>query len=145
MARFDTLFHDVILATDLKIHLIDNRAGLEAMCRIDPQTKRPNFNWQNEGNRRLLRGLMMTASDLAVQFKPFSVVEGVVGKLMEEFFAQGDQEKALGNQPMPAMDRSKVALLPEMQVQFLRIVALPCFDMMRKLLPATSEMIENCE
>lgn len=145
MARFNTLFHDVILATDLKVHLIDNHDALEAMCSIDPQTQRPRFDWRNESHCKLLRGLMMTASDLAVQFKPFAVVEGVVDKLMEEFFAQGDREKALGNQPMPMMDRSKVSLLPEMQMQFLRLVALPCFDKLRRILPATAEMFENCE
>lgn len=141
--RFNEQFRENIIATDLKMHLLDNRVGLEAMCRIDAGKQRPNFDWANQKHRSLLRGLMMTTSDLAVQFKPFDVVERVVENLMVEFYAQGDLEKKLGNQPIPSMDRTKVNLVPEIQVQFLRIVVLPCFDMMRKILPETEVMYTN--
>lgn len=143
-ARFMELFYENIIATDLKIHLIDNRFALENMCRVDPATHRlVNFDWKNDKHRTLLRGLMMTTSDLVVQCKPYPVVQRVVDNLMVEFYEQGDQEKRLGTKPIPSMDRTKSALVPEIQVQFMRIVVLPCFDMIRKILPETEVMYAN--
>lgn len=143
MTRFVELFHEVIIATDLKVHLLDNRVGLESMCRLDPATKRPQFDWKNEKHRTLLRGLMMTTSDLCVQFKPFPVVQRIVERLMIEFYEQGDKEKALGTKPIPSMDRAQADRIPEIQVQFLRIVVLPCFGQLRIVLPLTEVMYTN--
>ena len=47
--------------------------------------------------------------------------------IYNEFFAQGDLEKAMGVNPMEMMDRDK-ARVPELQVEFLHHVVLPVFE-----------------
>jgi len=43
-----------------------------------------------------------------------------------EFFSQGDLEKAMGTAPLEMMDREK-ARIPELQIQFLSHIVIPVF------------------
>lgn len=44
----------------------------------------------------------------------------------QEFFSQGDLEKAMGNAPLEMMDREK-ARIPDLQIQFLSHIVCPVF------------------
>lgn len=44
-----------------------------------------------------------------------------------EFFAQGDMEKAMGVDPMDMMDRDK-AKIPNLQVEFLTHIVIPVYE-----------------
>ena len=46
--------------------------------------------------------------------------------IYQEFFSQGDLEKAQGQKPMAMMDRDN-ACIPELQIDFLDKIALPVF------------------
>ena len=48
------------------------------------------------------------------------------GLIYQEFFSQGDLEKALGHKPIEMMDRER-AKIPDQQISFLDNIALPVF------------------
>jgi cGMP-dependent 3',5'-cyclic phosphodiesterase len=56
-------------------------------------------------------------------------VESVFLQLLiyEEFFTQGDLEKAMGNRPIEMMDRDK-ACIPTLQLQFLDDIVMPAYE-----------------
>lgn len=60
--------------------------------------------------------------------------------LSEEFYNQGDKEKAMGLTPLSLMDREKSAQIPEDQVNFLTIIVLPCTDLLKSVLPNCSDL-----
>jgi cGMP-dependent 3',5'-cyclic phosphodiesterase len=47
--------------------------------------------------------------------------------IYEEFFTQGDLEKAMGNRPIEMMDRDK-ACIPTLQLQFLDDIVMPAYE-----------------
>lgn len=139
--RFFAHFYDNIIATDLKVHLLDHRTALESILR--PSDGASMFDWQNEHHRQLLRSLMMTSADMCGTAKPFRVAERLAENLFVEFYNQGDREKAMGITPILTMDRTLSHMLPEWQVHFLRVISLPCFDLIRLVLPDSSPLYTN--
>lgn len=86
--------------------------------------------------RRLLRGMLMTACDIAAITKPWDVQRVVAQLVASEFFQQGDIEKSqLKMQPIDMMDREKEDELPKMQVSFIDAVCLPVYQAFARLFP----------
>ena len=46
--------------------------------------------------------------------------------IYQEFFSQGDLEKALGESPLEMMDRER-ACVPDLQISFLDNIAMPVY------------------
>lgn len=61
--------------------------------------------------------ISMTASDLSASAKPWYIQIRTVKVIFEEFYDQGDKERAAGRDPIPMMDRSKPDEQPDSQVQ----------------------------
>ena len=49
--------------------------------------------WAETERRELLRGMLMTASDVSAITKPWEIQQEVAKLLADEFFQQGDLEK----------------------------------------------------
>jgi hypothetical protein len=65
-------------------------------------------------------------------FKPFDKGQKVADCVYEEFFQQGDQEKALGlRYSQELMDRSKMPEIPRMQVSFFQFIVVPAFNQLQ--------------
>merc|ERR1712196_270211 len=62
---------------------------------------------ESKEDRRLLMQAFIHMADLSHCARPWSVHRTLVACLEEEFFSQGDQEKAAGLPISPMMDRSK--------------------------------------
>ena len=127
------------MATDLTQHLFRARLLLEDIVVAD------SANWENDNHRSLIHGLMMTSADLVSLAKPFRMAKRLIDNLCMEFYNQGDKEKALGLNPLPLMDRTQYNRIPELQVQFMRSVTMPCFLLCSKLLPFTEELLINSQ
>ncbi|CAH1773312.1 unnamed protein product [Owenia fusiformis] len=125
-----------ILATDLAL-FFPNRAKLKDLC------EKKEFSWEAQDHRRLIQAIAMTASDLCASTKPWQVQVSTVKVIFEEFYAQGDEEKAQGNQPIPMMDRDKAHELPQSQVGFIVGICLPCYELLANLLPGTQPMVDG--
>jgi dual 3',5'-cyclic-AMP and -GMP phosphodiesterase 11 len=95
--------------------------------------------------RSLLRGIMMTACDLAAITKPWEIQRKVASLVSSEFFFQGDLEKIhLHIQPVDMMNRDKMNRLPQMQVEFVDQVCLPVYKCMATLSDALQPMLDGC-
>lgn len=65
----------------------------------------------NPNHRSLVQAVAMTASDLSASAKPWEIQIQTVKVIFQEFYEQGDEERAAGRQPIPMMDRNQ----PEQQ------------------------------
>ena len=70
--------------------------------------------------------LIMTASGLSDQTKDWINAKKIAELVYDEFFTQGDLEKAVGNKPVESMDREK-AFIPTLQIQFLDHIVIPVY------------------
>ncbi|GFG29788.1 hypothetical protein Cfor_03292 [Coptotermes formosanus] len=87
-----------ILATDLAL-FFPNKSKLSQL--VDDKT----FSWGNSEHRLLIQAIAMTACDLSASAKPWDVQVRTVKVIFEEFYEQGDAERAAGRTPIPMMDR----------------------------------------
>lgn len=122
-----------ILATDLAL-FFGNKARLKDIA------DKNEMSWQDDEHRRLVQAIVMTGCDLVASAKPWKMQLDTVKYIFEEFYQQGDEEKAKGITPMPMMDREKKHELPQLEVGFLVGICLPCYELMAQVLPATKPM-----
>jgi len=112
------LIRDYILATDLAHHL----RMLPEMERMVVAGASPS----NPHDHHLTACLIMTAADLSDQTKDWVNSKKIAELVYNEFFSQGDLEKAMGNKPVESMDREK-AFIPTLQIQFLDHIVIPVY------------------
>lgn len=89
-----------ILATDLAL-FFPNKAKLAAMVEEE------KFSWSVLEHRLMVTAMSMTAADLSASSKPWEVQTETVKGIFEEFYDQGDAERAAGRIPMAMMDRTQ--------------------------------------
>ena len=80
----------------------------------------------NPTHHYLTSCMIMTASDLSDQTKDWVNAKKIAELVYNEFFTQGDLEKAMGNKPVESMDREK-AFIPSLQIQFLDFIVIPVY------------------
>ena len=85
------------------------------------------YDNSNANHHELLLCLLMTSADLSDQTKNWKNTRKVAQLIYNEFFQQGDLEKALGKNPEERFDREK-ACVPDQQIFFLDSIALPLYQ-----------------
>lgn len=65
------------------------------------------FSWSVLEHRLMVTAMSMTAADLSASSKPWEVQSETVKGIFEEFYDQGDAERAAGRTPMAMMDRTQ--------------------------------------
>lgn len=125
-----------ILATDLAL-FFGNKDKLKKL------TASSEFQWSNPEHRKLCHAIVMTACDLCAVCKPFEIQAKVAEDIFEEFYEQGDEEKAHGRNPIPMMDRAKAHELPANQVSFIVGICMPCYDLLQQHIPNARPMLEG--
>ena len=70
---------------------------------------------------------LLHAADIAAQAKPRPLFIKWCDRCYEEFFRQGDREKALGRPASALMDRTTTRI-PQSQVGFIKFIVLPMFE-----------------
>lgn len=123
----------------------EQRITLECLNSDEHADDKNTINWKNDAHRSLIRSLIMTSADMCGNAKAYRQSERITKALTREFYAQGDVEREMGLRPLPLMDREKIDRLPQLQVQFLRIVCIPCFDLLKNFLPKTETLSVNCK
>ncbi|CAK1553954.1 unnamed protein product [Leptosia nina] len=138
-------YHDIlkyikhcILATDLSVFF----PNLKKMQTILGNGDRCSFDWQEANNSKLAMAISMTAADLSASTKPWDIQNKTVKVIFEEFYEQGDKERAAGKLPEPMMDRNRPEERPVCQVGFLEEICVPCYKILCKILPNTKPMYE---
>ncbi|KAK9880858.1 hypothetical protein WA026_013183 [Henosepilachna vigintioctopunctata] len=126
-----------ILATDIALYFTNRR---EVMQLVDTSA----FSWNDPEHRLLLCAISMTASDLSASAKPWEIQSKTVKIIFEEFYQQGDAEKASGRQPISMMDRNQPDQQASSQVGFLKNICLPCYNLLYKFIPETKPLLDMC-
>jgi len=98
--------------------------------------------FKTKEERNLMLCLFMHAADISNPVKPLFLYENWVGRVMEEFFRQGDMEKAKGMQISPMMDRT-ITSTNLSQVNFIEFVVAPLYATTIKIFPQLYQMEAN--
>ncbi|XP_048661806.1 cAMP and cAMP-inhibited cGMP 3',5'-cyclic phosphodiesterase 10A isoform X2 [Marmota marmota marmota] len=131
------IIRKAIIATDLALYF-GNRKQLEEMYQTG------SLNLHNQSHRDRVIGLMMTACDLCSVTKLWPVTKLTANDIYAEFWAEGDEMKKLGIQPIPMMDRDKKDEVPQGQLGFYNAVAIPCYTTLTQILPPTEPLLKAC-
>ncbi|XP_074652338.1 dual 3',5'-cyclic-AMP and -GMP phosphodiesterase 11A-like isoform X1 [Tubulanus polymorphus] len=126
-----------ILATDLSLHF-QNR---DKFAKLADES---DVCWQEKSNKEILRGILMTACDIATISKPWDVQSKAAELVMTEFFDQGDKERLeLKIQPTAQMDREKQHELPKLQLGWIDGICLPLYKNLVKFDANFQPMLEG--
>ena len=74
-----------------------------------------------------------------------NVFSSQVKVIFEEFYEQGDAEREAGRIPIPMMDRTKLHLQPDSQVEFITGICIPCYSLLNRLIPETQPLLDGCQ
>ncbi|XP_045509924.1 probable 3',5'-cyclic phosphodiesterase pde-5 isoform X1 [Colias croceus] len=128
-----------ILATDLVQFFTNLKKMKDIVYSGDSRSK--GFDWAATEHRNLAMAISMTAADLSASAKPWDVQIKTVKVIFEEFYEQGDKERAAGKTPIAdMMDRNKPEEQPPSQVGFLSQICVPCYEILHQILPSTEPM-----
>ncbi|XP_059178627.1 cGMP-dependent 3',5'-cyclic phosphodiesterase-like isoform X2 [Physella acuta] len=131
------LMRDIILATDLAHHLRTVKEQ-EELAESDA------YDRNNPKHKHILLCLLMTACDLSDQTKNWNNTKHIAALVYQEFFSQGDLEKALGKNPLEMMDRER-ACVPELQISFLDNIAAPVYKILARMFAEAQTPMRNVE
>jgi len=93
-------------------------------------------------NKKLVMNLILHSGDVSNPYKSWGVCEAWAYMVLDEFFAQGDQEKMLGLPVQMLNDRDKVNK-PNSQIGFIEFVVAPLIAAQVRLFPTLWEIGEN--
>ncbi|KAJ3407170.1 hypothetical protein HDV05_005559 [Chytridiales sp. JEL 0842] len=111
-----------ILATDLALYFKNRAATVEL-------GKSKAYTPENNEHRALLRGIIMTCSDLSSMYKEWEDARHTAEAVYKEFFEQGDKERELGlAYSADLMDRENEKDIPRMQAGFFTHIVTPAFE-----------------
>ncbi|KAG7298853.1 hypothetical protein JYU34_017306 [Plutella xylostella] len=125
-----------ILCTDLAVYF-------QMRAQLAPVVAEQAFDWGEQRHRRMLKGIIMTTCDLSGCCKPFQISKMIAEKVYEEFYRQGDMERARGYLPLSMMDRRRRGRQPPEQLQFLAVVLAPALLLLRSVLGGVEPLLEN--
>ncbi|XP_019617478.1 PREDICTED: dual 3',5'-cyclic-AMP and -GMP phosphodiesterase 11A-like [Branchiostoma belcheri] len=118
-----------ILSTDLTLHFQIRKEFFSLASSGE-------FDRNDKKHREMLRGMLMTACDLAAVTKPWEIQKKVAELVTSEFFDQGDKERAeLNLEPAALFDRRRKDDLPEMQLGWIDSVCYPLYEALVKVEP----------
>lgn len=110
----------------------------------------PARGWSEDTNEvltsqaQLASNALLHLSDVGNPTKRWPAARRLAMLSMEEFFLQGDQEKALGFPVSMLNDRDKVNL-PSSQIGFIEFMVLPLVEAMVHIFPALCDRAKNLE
>jgi len=122
-----------ILSTDLAKHM-------ELMNKI--KAIGSNLSADDADHRSIVMQMLIKAADISNPAKPYKVARYWADMVQEEFFRQGDQEKAREMDVSGFMDRDKPQLAL-MQVNFADYFVVPLFSALGQLFPNTQPCLET--
>jgi len=133
-----SVIEEAILATDLSLHFA-HLGRLKNLASEGPT----GVDWANKDTVSVMTAALMTGADLGATTKPWKIQRKIAGMVAEEFWYQGDLEKAELSAPLvPMMDRELRHELPRLQVGFCEGVCLPVYRALACLNPALKPMEE---
>lgn len=96
----------------------------------------------SQANLQLVASMFLHGADIGNPMKPWKLAQELAHLCLDEFFDQGDQEKAAGIPVQMMNDRDKVNR-PSSQIGFIEFVIAPMAEAMMTLFPPLEGLAEN--
>ncbi|KAM7534848.1 hypothetical protein Aperf_G00000117659 [Anoplocephala perfoliata] len=143
-ASFRRMVIDMVLSTDMSKHMT-LLADLKTMVETKKVAGSGILNLDNYTDRLQILQNMVHCADLSNTAKPLHLYTKWVYLLMEEFFLQGDRERAAGLDISPMCDR-ETATVEKSQVSFIDFISHPLWEAWCDLVhPAAQSILELLE
>ena len=123
-----TLIINLILSTDMAKHF-------DILKEFNSIFDNGKFTLDDPHCRTLLLELLLKGSDVSNVSRPFELADKWCDVLCEEFFRQGDLEKANGMEFTSALNDREHLDKPKSQIGFYQFVCLPLFEAIAKAVP----------
>jgi cAMP-specific phosphodiesterase 4 len=98
------------------------------------------FSTQEE--RTLLLCCILHCADISNPARPAEIAAKWSTRVLAEFFAQGDRERAAGTTISPMCDRNTTSRATS-QINFVEFVVAPLFSLIVRIFPDAGELLEN--
>ncbi|PAA87228.1 hypothetical protein BOX15_Mlig000524g4 [Macrostomum lignano] len=132
---------DMVLATDMSKHM-SLLADLKTMVETKKVAGGCLLKLDNYSEKMQIMQNMVHCADLSNPAKPLPLSTQWVTRVMEEFFSQGDREKALGL-PVSPMCCRETANVEKSQVSFIDFIVHPLWEAWTELVHPDAEDILN--
>nr|VZI21102.1 unnamed protein product [Spirometra erinaceieuropaei] len=141
---FRRMVIDMVLSTDMSKHM-SLLADLKTMVETKKVAGSGILNLDNYEDRMQILQNMVHCADLSNTAKPLDLYTRWMNRLMEEFFLQGDRERAAGLDISPMCDR-QTATVEKSQVSFIDFISHPLWETWSDLVhPAAQGILELLE
>ena len=127
---------EMVLATDMGLH-----------AKYVNQFKRrlqENHEFTKKDDIRLALSMAVKMADISNCGRPENIYLRWSNKIADEFYMQGDRERALGMPCSPFMDRTQPAMAKG-QIAFMNYIVIPLFDCISEFLPDMRFSVEFTE
>lgn len=125
---------DMVLATDMACHRTVYEELIAEVTKEAPK----------DINKLVLEKNILHTADIGHPLRPFKLHSQWSERILLEFYAQGDQEKLLGFEPISLFDRDKAPPLAKGQLGFLNFVLLPAWKPMLQVLGEQGNYPNEC-
>uniref|UniRef100_A0A7S3YAY4 PDEase domain-containing protein n=1 Tax=Heterosigma akashiwo TaxID=2829 RepID=A0A7S3YAY4_HETAK len=150
------LMVQAILGTDMKSHFaqinqinaLQEKHGGEFLAFHAGEVPAPECLRETSEHKLFLVEMLLHSADISGPVKPPAISKAWADLVIQEFFAQGEEEKSLGMPASPMMDKDTTNI-PNMQMGFIEFVVSPLYFGMARLFPdmagCLDAMLENHE
>ena len=126
---------EMVLATDMVLHAKILSSFKRKAADGSKMTKREDI--------RLALSMVMKLADISNCTRPHHLYVNWCNHITDEFYLQGDRERALGHPVSPFMDRYNPTVAKG-QMAFMSYIVLPLFECMSEYLPLIKFTIDLC-
>jgi len=118
---------NTILATDMAHHF-------EILTKFQTRIQTGPLSKESKDDKQQVINIILKCADVSNAIRPFPVAQAWAHMLIEEFLAQGDEERSQGLAISPLMDRNSLHKA-QMQVNFIDYIAGPLFKCFVQYVP----------
>jgi hypothetical protein len=133
---FRKMFISMVLNTDMATHF----SNVEMLTNLFETHGSDISKWPSTAPAL---ELMVHTADISNTMRPTNLAVQWSNRILQEFFEQGDRERALGRPISPLCDRDTVSL-PSSQIGFVNYIVKPAFELMNRLVDIV-EAIKNLD
>lgn len=140
--RLRSLIIQLVLATDLADHRRHTTEVAETLEKLATIEKETGVYAPDEASRVALLKIVLKCSDVGHPARPTPVHELWSDSIQTEFFAQGDQERALGYEVVGPLNRFGDSL-PKSQIGFINFLVKPMFNLLDNPVITISQKVKK--